>query len=237
MHGPRKCLKMTIAIPLLLLLASPPIEGRRAAPDIDALELTAEMTAFLDENVDQHLPEYDRLNRLVAAIFTDSLLGFEYDRSRTKTAAETFEERSGNCLSFSNLLVTMGRQIGLEAHFQEVDTPPTWDRHGKIVVAAHHVNVVVFIGARVYEVDLAPEVARVRMGARVISDARGRAHFYSNRGVDFFGLGSPATAKQYFQRALAEDDEVSFAWANLGAVQSLMGQHEEAESSNRIALR
>ena len=110
--------------------------------DPTALRVTDEMQLFLRQNVDETATDYQRALQLVEAIFRKDKLGFTYDRTRSKTAVETFRDASGNCLSFTNLFISLARGIGLDARFQEVDIPPAWNRHGKIVVSSRHVNVV-----------------------------------------------------------------------------------------------
>lgn len=203
----------------------------------NVLGITDEMQRFVQSHVDERDGEYERALQLVAAILDRDKLGFTYDRTRSKTAIETFRDASGNCLSFTNLFIALARQIGLDARFQEVEIPPAWNRHGKIVVSSRHVNVVLDIDGQYFEVDLVPDVSRMRLGSHYVSDARGMAHYYSNRGVDFFGKGSPIRARAMFEKAIETDPGASFAWTNLGVTQSLLGEIEAAEQSYLTGIR
>ncbi len=223
---------MFLALALALVLS--PAETVWAPAEV--FDLNSEMKLFVDQYVNSSAPELDRVYDLVNAIFDDDKLNFVYDRSRTKTAAETFQEQSGNCLSFSNLFIAMARYAGLDARFQEVDMPPTWDKHGQIVVNAQHVNVVVFIEGRPFEVDLAATVDRIRIGTRVVSDHRALAHYFSNKGVDSFGNGSPIRARENFKKAVRADPTCAFAWSNLAVSESTLGNLEVAEQAYQRSL-
>jgi len=206
------------------------------APQIrDPLEMNQEMVDFLDERINHHAPEMARLEMLVSAVFRNDALGFTY-APETKTALQTFTERSGNCLSFTNLFVAMARAIGLDARYREVDIAPTWSKVGRLVVFNRHVNVVVYVEGRPFLADLFPRIDRIEVGGRIVSDARGYAHYYNNVGADWFSRGNPIMARKFFLEAIRQDDSAAFVWANLGVVQVHLGDLDEAEHSYRKAL-
>ncbi len=222
---------------LLLFVALGAPDQPRVADPSEVLALTEDMKSFLDERIHPRTPPAEKMRQIVRLIFDDDELGFQYDKTRTKTAAETFHERSGNCLSFSLLFIAMARYVGVDVHFQQVDVPPSWDKHGDIVVATQHVNVISDIEGVRYEVDLAASVSRLKLGSRVVPDERGLANFFSNRAVDYLGANDPQMALEYLHRALEVDPSAGFAWSNLGVVQSTMGHYQEAEASYRQALK
>lgn len=209
----------------------------RLAEPAEVVGLTDEMKQFAEAHVYLTDPPLERAHQLVKAIFDKGALGFAYDRSRTKTAAETFEEASGNCLSFTLMFVALARHVGLDASFQEVDVPPRWDKHGSAIVSPRHVNAIVDIEGRHYEIDLAASMAQVRLGVKTVPDERGISNYFSNRGVDFYGRNDFATALRYFERALEIDPEAGFVWANLAAAHSAQGDFDRAESAYLRALK
>ncbi len=222
---------------LVLLFAMGAADPPVLPEESEILGMTEEMKAFVDARVHPRTPAVERMWQIVRLIFDDNGLGFQYDKSRTKTAAETFRDGSGNCLSFTLLFMALARHVGLDVSFQQVEVPPSWDKHGEIIVATQHINAVVDIDGRRYEVDLAASVSRLRLGAHVVSDENGLANFYSNRAVDYLGGGDAETALQYVERAIRTDPEAGFAWSNRGVIQSGMGLLPEAEKSYLHALR
>lgn len=223
---------------MILLLALGTAADAPAIPErSEIVGMTEEMEAFVDARVHPRTPPAERLRQLVGLIFDKDGLDFHYDKSRTKTAAETFRDGTGNCLSFTLLFMALARHSGLDVSFQQVEVPPSWDKHGEIVVSTQHVNAVVDIEGRRFEVDLAASVSRLRLGAQVVSDDRGFANYYSNRAVDFLGRGDSPMALEYVERALETDPTAGFVWANRGVIQSGMGLFEEAEESYLKALK
>lgn len=202
---------------------------------VNPLEVNQEIIDFLDQHIDRNASPMLKLEMLVSAVFKNDALGFTYV-PETKTAIQTFADKSGNCLSFTNLFIAMARSLELDARFREVNVAPTWSKHGHLVVFNRHVNVVVYIRGRPYLVDLFPRIDRIEVGGRVVPDERGYAHYYNNVGADWFAKGSPSLALRYFEKALGQDQTASFVWANLGVSQAHLGRLEEAEKSYRRAL-
>lgn len=201
------------------------------------LQTSLEMQELLQTRINRATSELEQLRQVVRLIFAEDGVGFEYSRGTTQTAEETFRTGQGNCLSFTNLVIALAREIGLNAHYQEVEIPPSWDKHGQIVTTAQHVNAAVLIGTQLYEVDLAANIDRIRISSRIVSDERGMAHFYSNKGVDAFSQGDIAQALFFFRESVNVDSTSPFAWSNLAAAQSASHDYENAEASYLESLQ
>ena len=199
------------------------------------LLISPEIKQFLDKKVDRNLPPMERLQALVAAVFQDSELKFTYS-PESRTAIQTFENRSGNCLSFTFLFIAMARHLNLDARFREVEVPPLFSKSGLFVNLSQHLNAAVFIGGQAYAIDVFPGVNPIEIGGQVVSDERGLAHFYNNMGVDELTKGNFGQADVFFQKALKTDPSAVCIWINLGAARSQAGQYPEAEKYLRKAL-
>lgn len=213
-----------------------PVAMALAEPDV--LAVTPEMEAFLAAHVDSGGTAELRLRQLVAAIIDSRTFGVEYDE-RTRTASETFRIRRGNCLSFSTLFVAMARHVGLSAEYQEVDVPPDWTLDKDTYVLNRHVNVFVDLdasGTRVVDFNIGDFKTSYDM--RRISDARARAHYYNNVGVERMQGGDTASALACFRRAL-EGSARGFApaWTNLGTLYLRSGDPAFAEAAYLNALQ
>lgn len=219
--------------PMILSLAL--LQSVPPPAEINPAELSPEAKQFLDSNVDRNLPQMERLQALVTAVFHSSELHFVYAPA-TRTAVETFNTRSGNCLSFTFLFVSMARHLGLDARFREVEIAPVWTRTGAFVNLSQHVNAAVFIGGQSYAVDVFPAVNRIEIGGQIVSDARGFSHFFNNLGVDELSKGNLPLAEDYMQRALRWDPTAVSVWINLGAAKSQAGRLADAERDYRKAL-
>jgi tetratricopeptide (TPR) repeat protein len=224
--------------PEMVLNSSPLGEGTENLDlsRVDILEMTPEMIEFLDSYMEGSTNRYRRMQRLVYAIIGDGNFDLVYD-DKTRTASETFKAARGNCLSFTNLFIAMARYLEIHAEYQEVDIPPEWSLAGESFFFSQHVNVLVDLGVGMQRVvdfniyDFQPTYER-----RTISDARGRAHYFSNIGVEHMMNGNNRLAYANFRQALREDIRFSPAWINMGILHRREKYPNYAETSYKQAL-
>lgn len=200
------------------------------AADIDPLAITPEMAAFVDEKVSARQSRRARLLRLQEVIFDDQEgLGVTYGSTETHTAAGTFRERTGNCLSFTLLFAALARHLELEIYFIEVDEVTGWSQRGRIGFSHWHMYAEVEIENAKVPVDFLPWTERRYRSSRRISEPRVRAHFHNNIGADRVAAGSPGEALAHLERALALDPSFQPARINLAVAHRRLGNLARAE--------
>lgn len=205
--------------------------------DREVLEVSTDMREFLREHVSRSATKGPRLRQLAYAIINAETFGLVYDET-TRTAAETFRARRGNCLSFSNMFVAMARHVHLKVHFQEVDTPPDWSFRDEAFVLNRHVNVLVDLGLDgEHVVDFNMDDFRTSYDRRQISDERALAHYYNNVAVERMQSGDTAAALLNFRQAADRDSSFSPTWTNLGTLYRRNGHPEYAEAAYLQALK
>lgn len=223
-----------------MLLGVSPIATKAAndlTGDVDILELSPEMIEFLDRHVNRNAGEYSRMLQLLDAVVDEGDFNLVYD-DKTRTAMETFSDRRGNCLSFTNMFIAMARHLGLEAIYQEVEIPPDWSAQGQSFILSRHINVLLDFGwnkervvdFNIDEFESSYEVQRV-------SDERARAHHFNNLGVEEMLSGNNGAALSYFRLAAEADSHFTPIWINLGALYRREGLPVYAEASYLNAIR
>ena len=228
------------ALGLALVLVALPV-GATAIPEretevVDLLALSPEMEEFIDARVRPGMPRSAKARRLMDALFGPDGLDIVYGNTRTRTAVETFEARSGNCLSFTILFVALARHVGLEAHFKEVGEILSWDRRGDVAVTNRHMYAEIETIEGVKQVDFMPGVEKRYRSVRRIDERRVLAHYYSNVGAEALTANDPDRAMEMFTRALATDDTLAAAWVNRGVAHRRLGELEAAEADYLRAL-
>jgi tetratricopeptide (TPR) repeat protein len=212
------------------------INTKADIPEIDILEMSPEMIAFLDEEVPIIRSDREQLRHLALAVIESGNFELTYDDS-TRTAKETFEMRQGNCLAFTNMFIAMARHLGLNAIFQEVDVPPAWTITGQSYIFSQHINVYVrlergfhqVVDFNLYEVDMDHDT-------RLISDDRARAHYFNNIGAERMLAGESGAAYRYLRESLVHDMTFTPAWVNMGILHRREGLVDWAEASYFQAL-
>ncbi len=221
-------------------MAMPATAARKSsagkAGDVDILALNPEMARFLVRRVSSRQSPKAQVYALIDAVFGKKGLDITYESTATRTAIETFEAKSGNCLSFTILFVAMARHIGLDAYFEEVDQVISWDRRGEVVVRNLHMVVEVEYENGHHLVDFLPEAEKRYRSVKRISDVRALAHYHNNLGVDALASGDVERALQAFALALQVDGKFGYAWTNQGVAQRRAGDFEAAETSHQRAL-
>ena len=203
----------------------------------ETMALSDEMREFLENNVGKRAGLSVKVKQLADAIFNENKFGLEYGEA-TRTAAETFTARRGNCLSFTFMFVAMARGVGLDARFQEVEIPPEWTFAKETYILNRHVNIYVDQGRRPPKVvDFNIADFKSDYDTRIISDGRALAHFFNNIGAELMQKGEVPGAFYAFRKAIAENDR-SFApaWDSLGTLYGRMGLFYHAEAAFLQAL-
>jgi Flp pilus assembly protein TadD len=222
----------------MLLDASPLVSGPLPAvvSSNEILELSPEMKRFVDDHIRDRRVSAEKLRLLIFAVMGEGTFHLIYDEA-TRTAEQTFHDRRGNCLSFTNMFIAMSRYVGLDADYQEVDVPPDWSQSGQFLLLNKHVNVVVRVGDGERVIDFNMYDLQTDYGTLTISDERARAHFYNNLGVEYMLDADSERALAHFRKALGDDHSFAPAWINLGILYRREGHPAYAEAALLQALQ
>lgn len=201
------------------------------------LSISDEMIEFLDKHIMIIDNQNQRLRVLIESIFDRSVLNFEYSNNRTYTAAQAFAKRTGNCLSYTAMLVVMARYVGIPAYFQEVYDFSHWTQRGNVVVFNRHMNAVVVVEGRRIEVDFDFSTDRRIRRTRVVNDQRAQAHYYNNIGAEALIEKKYARAELRFKKAIDQDETFSPSWTNLGLLYQYKGNMSLAEQAYKKAIQ
>jgi tetratricopeptide (TPR) repeat protein len=191
-----------------------------------------------------------RLARLQAQFFAESAFPFRYDNRETLTAAEAFHRREGNCLSFTNLFVAMGRTLGAPVTTALVKRSRASEKEGDLIVVNNHV--VAALDTNASPSGFVPRLVRADAGWAVYDFDRRRherpgefiplddlwitALYLNNRGADELRATHPDIAIRYFEDALKLAPEFAACWGNVGVARRRLGDIPGALHSYQRAL-
>jgi tetratricopeptide (TPR) repeat protein len=179
-----------------------------------------------------------RAQALYDLVFRSDKLSIIYDNNHTKTAIETVESGSGNCISLANTYIAMGRYADLDITYLHVDVPDDWQRESDLCYQFRHISAAVRIPSSGYfgiEFDWMGGIDSAR--TRTLTDEQGFSAFYSNRGVELLMQGDMDAAMAYLLRAIEIDPDNSNNWSNLGVAYRRLNQLDKAEHAYQQALR
>ena len=211
-------------------------------PDAHVLESSDAMRAFVDPHIRSGSTSVARTARLLRKLVEHGYFERGYERHLTQTASDTFATKVGNCLSFTNLFVALARLAHLDARYQIVDVPPSFDSDLGLLFRNTHINVLV-PNAELYgpaRGDLTVDFNRADTqdyNTTLVSDAYAKALYYNNLSVNHWREGDLHRAFAYLAKALETHARNADLWVNLGAFYSKQGAYEHALSAHYRALR
>lgn len=179
----------------------------------------------------------EKLRNLQSGLFDETEFPFHYRNRGTFTAAEAFYRREGNCLSFTNLFVSLSRSIGIGTKTAFVTRRMPTEKDGDLIIINTHVVAVYFEGLPkpyIFDFDRRPH-ERVE-DAKPLDDLWITALYLNNRGADELRATHPEIATRYFDYATRLAPEFVPAWGNLGVARRRLGDLPGAFEAYRRAL-
>lgn len=196
--------------------------------------LDDELQATVLERVQSINDDRRQAEEVVEFIF--GRLDLEYSPAPTLSAAETFRQRRGNCLSFVNLYVGVARELGLQPFYVEVVDQQRWSHRQGLVVSQGHIVAGLYLEGELETFDFLPYRPKAYRDFKPIDDLTAAAHYYNNLGAEALLAGDLEAAEVAVRRATDLAPEFVKALNNLGVVQARRGDFEAALATYRRGL-
>lgn len=159
-----------------------------------------------------------------------------YDLSPTRNAAETYRDRRGNCLSFTNLFVGIARELRLNPFYVEVTDYSRWNYRNGLVVSQGHIVAGMRVDGKLRTYDFLPYRPKSYKEFNPIDDFVAAAHYYNNLGAEALMAGDDATALELITIATQIAPDFTKAINNRGVCLARLGRFEEALATYRHGL-
>lgn len=216
-------------------------------PDVSRLfELTPAMRQYVAERIEPQVWRKGAQHALLDALYTQGELRLEYDAVHTRTAAEAFEARKGNCLSLVIMTAAFARELGLTVRFRDVLDRPAIEPNGDLTFVVGHVNLALAHGPGTKRlgtldtswliVDFLPGQDLGRQQWREVDERRIRAQFMNNRAAEELARGRVHDAYWWLRGAREQDPTFANLYNTLGVLYRHRGALPEAERALRTAL-
>lgn len=218
-----------------------------------ATPIEPEAIFALDDAMRQYLHEHGRMLRregpargLLEALYARGDLKLDYDASRTRTAAEAFAARAGNCLSLVVMTAALAKELGLRVEYNSAYTEETWSRSGALLLRSGHINVT--LGQRAIDrrwiggeqsmtVDFLPPGELRGLRTRTLAETTVVAMFMNNRAAEALARENPREAYWWARQAVATDPGFVAGLNTLGVVYQRSGHEAAAEQVYRETLQ
>ena len=217
------------------------------APDVAGLfAMSDAMRAYAQKELPALGRHQDPRRALIEALYDRGQLRLMYDSGHTRTAAEAFEARAGNCLSLVIMTASFAQELGLPVSFQAVLTEDLYSRSGGLYLASGHVNLVLgpprtrSVSERSepdsLTIDFVPGQDMRWQQTRPLQQSTIVAMYLNNRAAELLAQGHSAQAYWYVREALLHEPSYFNAANTLGVIYNWAGQAAAAEQAFRRAL-
>jgi Flp pilus assembly protein TadD len=181
--------------------------------------------------------ERERLIRLQAHLFDPANYVFDYETRRTLTAVEAHEAGRGNCVSFTNLFIALGRALDIPVHASVAFTDRSEEAIDDLVIVNSHLVATYPDRQRLLVFDFERRQKIVPIGYRAIDDAWLTAVYLNNLGVESLVAGDLDDAREWLEAAVELAPEFVDALTNLAVVYRRSGDADAALDTHLLALR
>ncbi len=212
--------------------------AREPLDPADVFRLTPEMQDYLDKTIMPLARAHGIRAALTDALYTRSKLMLEYDSSMTRTAAQAFSARQGNCLSLVIMTGAFANAMNLKVTYQQVATEDMWSRSGDMYFMSGHVNLAFqhrYDISVVYTIDFMPAV-NDGLYTRPISQETVLAMYMNNRAAEAMVRGQLDDAYWRVRQAVKLDPQFYSAYNTLGVLYMKHGDAAHAEQVLRYVL-
>lgn len=211
----------------------------------DVFRITPAMKAYLNESIMPLARSAGLRQAITESLYDRSKLQLEYDSSTTRTAAQAFEARQGNCLSLVIMTGAFANAMNLKVTYQQVATEEMWSRSGGMYFMSGHVNLLLekryadtigkFDRNDLYTIDFMPgENSELR--TRAISQDTVLAMYMNNRAAEAMVRGQLDDAYWRVRQAIQLDPQFLSAYNTLGVIYLRHGDAAHAEQILHYAL-
>lgn len=214
----------------------------------EALRLSPAMQRFAETEMAHEIRAKGMRDGLIDALYTKGRLQLDYDSEITRTAAEAFDARRGNCLSLVLMTAAFAKHLNLPVRLNSVYLEESWTRSNGIFFVAGHVNislgrppaktqlVTVFGEPELLTIDFLPPEQIKRNRSRAIDETTILAMFQNNRAAEALMQGRVDDAYWWARAAILTDSRWLAAYNTLAVLYRRKGLYGPAENALRVVL-
>jgi tetratricopeptide (TPR) repeat protein len=215
---------------------APPTQPLAAA---DIFALSDSMRDYINHGLARQTRAKGLRDGFLDALYDSHQLKLRYDSTLTRTAAQTFDERAGNCLSLVIMTAAFAKALDLPVRYQSVIADESWSRVADLYFLSGHVNLNLSpprsVGGRMLNgqsltVDFLPSADTQGLHSREIDESMIVAMYFNNRAAEALAEGRLDDAYWRAREAIVQSPTFYAAYNTLGVVYQRHGDLALAES-------
>jgi len=178
-----------------------------------------------------------KLDRLHFFLYDEDKFKFSYDAGTTLTAREAFEDRTGNCVSFTNLFITLARSIDLQVQPALVFHKGKLEQDGDLIIVNNHIVAAYKGTSGTLLYDFYRFRTEAVVGFAPIDDLWNTGVYLNNLGTRALRNGQLELALELIETSVSLAPRFTAAYGNLGVIRRRMGDHDGSFEAYILALQ
>ena len=213
----------------------------------DVFAVNDKMRHYLNTEIAGQLRAKGTQQGLVDALYNKNQLKVDYDSAITRNAAQTFDERAGNCLSLVIMTAALAKELGMPVGFQRVLVDETWARRGGLYFSIGHVNLTVskpplklrskYDDNALFTIDFLPLGETRGQRSLSINKETVIAMYMNNRAGEAIARGQLDDAYWWAREAIRQSPSFLSSYNTLGVLYRRHGNLAEAEVALNYAFQ
>ncbi len=212
----------------------------------EVFALSPAMKRYLEVDIAAQLRSMGAQRGLVDALHSKAKLSLDYETDITRTAAQAFDARSGNCLSLVVMTAALAKHLSLPIQYQALIGNESWSRNGGLSFVNGHVNITVarrlvdringVESNTLLQLDFGVLPAGRGMYIKPVSERTILAMFMNNRAAEALAHSDMADAYAYAREAVIQDPSFAAGYNTLAVIYQRRGLTKAAERAYRHAI-
>jgi len=186
-----------------------------------------------------HQPKTKAVENLARWLMNENGHNMQYELDANLTPIEAFEQKRGNCLSFTLLLIHLAKTIDIKLDYNDVYLPNLWEFEAEQnnYILLRHVNAVRKT-PKIFQIfDLAIEEYDYGYPQKVITEKQAVALLNSNLAIENLIKNNFKKAFHHIKYSISLHKEKPDFWINLGVIYKKNNQLDLAEKAFLHALQ
>jgi len=183
-----------------------------------------------------HLGKEDAIYAVANWLISEEGIGLKYNVDATLKPIEAYQQRLGNCLSYSLLLTQLGKALGTTVYVNSVDIPETWSQKDDTLFFYRHVNVVYKTPSQKHVFDFTPGAYDTRYPQAALNEVEALSLFFNNRALDHYRDDNFDRAIHFIKLAISLNPDNPDIWTNAAAILKHKETRFQAEEALLFAL-
>ena len=213
--------------PFLEIEKASELAKKRGLSFPNPFEISDNVKQEVEKKVHLNEPPYQRFKAVFDFLCENGKVNIDYNLHKTLTAQETYEQKKGNCMSYTGLFVAIARHLNLPVYFAYINNIVDFEEKDGSYIVSSHIAAGFNDGVKTLLVDFLREKENFQFYEK-IDDLTAYCLFYNNLAVEKVSEGKYDEAQQILDFLLSLKPSLKEVLNNKGVLYLKKGEYDTA---------